>query len=204
MYRRKIAEIAKKENISQAKAAEQYGRQIDLAEGASGGRKALFFLLCLAVPVLISIIIFFMLVSVGQENAVHAAHTEENFLSKISVDGAWVYIMSALVSLFVCIPVSEAMRQISDRFFSGTSQIKTVPSLKLKQIPDDAKTIVIITTLLFGEKGDRKIFDALERYSLGNRGKNICFGILGDSRRKGNDYFKRARALRTRRIGSRL
>ena len=180
MYRRKIAEIAKKENISQAKAAEQYGRQIDLAEGASGGRKALFFLLCLAVPVLISIIIFFVLVSVGQENAVHAAHTEENFLSKISVDGAWVYIMSALVSLFVCIPVSEAMRQISDRFFSGTSQIKTVPSLKLKQIPNDAKTIVIITTLLFGEKGDRKIFDALERYSLGNRGKNICFGILGD------------------------
>lgn len=26
----------------------------------------------------------------------------------------------------------------------------------------------------------RKIFDALERYSLGNRGKNICFGVLGD------------------------
>ena len=88
--------------------------------------------------------------------------------------------MAAFASLFVCIPVSEAMRQISDRFFSGTSLLKSVPSLKLKQIPDDAKTIVIITTLLFGEKGDRKIFDALERYSLGNRGKNICFGVLGD------------------------
>ena len=55
-----------------------------------------------------------------------------------------------------------------------------LPKLEITQIPDDKKTLVCITTLLFGEGKDDSLFDRLENYYNCNKDKNINFSILGD------------------------
>ena len=53
-----------------------------------------------------------------------------------------------------------------------------IPKLKLEQIPKEAKTLVVIPTLL--TKEDPALFERIEGFYLANKDDNILFGLLFD------------------------
>ncbi len=89
-------------------------------------------------------------------------------------------------AIFCILPITEFSKYIVDFIFRFYIPAISSFKLKLNTVPSDAKTLVVITTLLFGEKHDSDIFDRLERYYLANRSAclngNVGFGVLGDLR----------------------
>ncbi|PKM62372.1 MAG: hypothetical protein CVU97_05645, partial [Firmicutes bacterium HGW-Firmicutes-21] len=97
----------------------------------------------------------------------------------------FVFVCLSLVSVrywtvLLLLPIYDASLSLADfitsLFIKGTKTAK----LELDTIPDNAKTLVVITSLLFGAEKDKHLFDNLERYYLLNKDPNIYFGILGD------------------------
>lgn len=78
------------------------------------------------------------------------------------------------------LPIFETAISLSDFVTSHTLKEIQIPRIKLEKVPDDAKTLVVITSLLFGSNKDKKLFDSIERFYLINRDENVFFGILGD------------------------
>lgn len=98
-----------------------------------------------------------------------------------------LFVISALllnenivVSIFLLLPLSELSKAICDFFIGKSLPAERLPKLKIDTIPDDAKTLVIITSLLFGEGKDDGLFERLEHFYLSNKDKNARYGILGD------------------------
>ncbi|MDD4772794.1 MAG: glucoamylase family protein [Eubacteriales bacterium] len=92
----------------------------------------------------------------------------------------------SIAASFCLLPISEFSKQLTDFIYRICIPSTNCHKLKLTSVPSHAKTLVVITTLLFGEKRDGDIFDRLERYFLANQGAclngNVGFGILGDLR----------------------
>ena len=88
--------------------------------------------------------------------------------------------IAGIASVFLVFPLWEFAKQIIDFIFSGFIKTAALPKLEIKEIPDDKKTLVCITVLLFGEGKDDSIFERLENYYNCNKDKNIKFSILGD------------------------
>lgn len=83
----------------------------------------------------------------------------------------------ALLTVF---PVWEAVKQMLDRLFAVFVTTQPLPRLKLNEIPDTAGVLVVVTTLLLGEKSDDGVFSRLEKMYLSNGMKNVYFAVLGD------------------------
>lgn len=86
-------------------------------------------------------------------------------------------------AFFLIFPMLESSKIIADRFFSKFRKADIIPKLKFDSscgIPDNCRTLTVITSLLFGGKEDEKLFARLERFYLANRDKNLVFGIMGD------------------------
>ncbi len=83
----------------------------------------------------------------------------------------------ALITVF---PVWEAVKQMLDRLFAVFVRTYPLPRLKLDEIPDTAGVLVVITTLLFGEREDDSVFSRLEKMYLSGGMKNVYFAVLGD------------------------
>ena len=82
--------------------------------------------------------------------------------------------------VFAFFPVWEATRLCVDFIFSLFVKSIPLPRKDISEILDDSPVLVVITSLLTGEKNDGGLFDRLERLYRSNGGKNIYFGILGD------------------------
>ncbi len=82
--------------------------------------------------------------------------------------------------LLAIFPVWETAKFLTDRIFSYILQAPPLPRLSVKELPEDGGVLVVITTLLGGERADSDIFERLERFYLSNGGKNVYFAILGD------------------------
>ncbi|MDD6800720.1 MAG: glucoamylase family protein [Firmicutes bacterium] len=87
--------------------------------------------------------------------------------------------ISPVLSLLCFVPLTEFTKQICDRTASKIIISDPPARINLENIPDGAKTLVVITTLLKSEK-DTDIFNRLEEYYCANRDKNVRFGILAD------------------------
>ncbi len=103
----------------------------------------------------------------------------------ISLTGITLITMILLVlisplCIFALLPVWEAVKQLTDFVFSRAVKSFPLARMELTEIPDDSPVLVVITSLLLGEKNDAELFDRLERIYLSNGGKNVYFGILGD------------------------
>ena len=83
-------------------------------------------------------------------------------------------------ALLVLFPLWEAVKQGLDALFARFFRSHPLPKLDLEEIPEEDGVLVVITTLLTGEKADAKLFDRLEKIYFANSGKNIYFGVLGD------------------------
>ena len=85
-----------------------------------------------------------------------------------------------LIPIFLLLPLSELSKSICDFIIGKFVPAERLPKLKINSVPDNAKTLVIITSLLLGEGKDDGLFERLEHFYLSNQDENLRFGILGD------------------------
>jgi cellobiose phosphorylase len=84
-------------------------------------------------------------------------------------------------SLVLAIPLSEISIQLTNWILMHIFKPVMLPKIELKGgIPDNAKTFVVISSLLLDEKKARELVENLEVYYHANREKNLYFGLLGD------------------------
>ena len=80
----------------------------------------------------------------------------------------------------VLFPVWESVKLFLDFVFSKFVKVPPVLKMDIRKVPDNAKTLCVITTLLCSEKHDKLIFDKLERIFHACGGENVYFGVLCD------------------------
>ncbi len=86
--------------------------------------------------------------------------------------------VNPFVFVLILFPVSEAVKFIADRIASRMLPLSAIPRLKLESIPDNAKTLTLITSLISDK--DDTVFRQLEEIYLLSRDKNAFFGLLLD------------------------
>ena len=86
--------------------------------------------------------------------------------------------------LILLIPVNQIIIQIVNQFLTRVVPTKIIPKLDftLKGIPEDAKTMVVIPTIISDTKKIKEMFDTLESFYLVNKTENLYFSLLGDAR----------------------
>ncbi|MCL2773333.1 MAG: hypothetical protein FWD71_08270 [Oscillospiraceae bacterium] len=95
------------------------------------------------------------------------------------------YKFAGFMFLLLILPLWEFAKQMTDFIFARISESTPLPKIEITNVPDDKKTLVCVTTLLFGEGKDDLLFDRLETFYQCNRDKNINFSILGDLKDSG-------------------
>ena len=85
-----------------------------------------------------------------------------------------------LIPILLLFPLSEFSKAVCDFFIGKIIPAERLPKLKIDDVSDNAKTLVIITSLLFGEGKDDELLEKLEHFYLSNKDKNVRYGILGD------------------------
>ncbi|MBQ7982734.1 MAG: hypothetical protein IJ302_04140, partial [Clostridia bacterium] len=93
--------------------------------------------------------------------------------------GMWVAIVSACI---LYLPFYALCRELADTAAARFGRRFGLPVLRyrLEQLPEDGKTLVVVTALLRGGAHDRALIRNLERFFLRCRDENLCIGLLGD------------------------
>ena len=83
--------------------------------------------------------------------------------------------------LLAIIPASELAITFVNRMVNGILSPNFVPKMDLKNgIPEKARTVVVVPTLLTDKQTIAELFGNLEVYHLANRDKELFFALLGD------------------------
>ncbi len=89
--------------------------------------------------------------------------------------------MLFISALILLVPFSEISIQLVNWILMHIFRPVILPKIELKEgIPEDAKTMIVISSLLPDEKRTKELIDNLEVYYHANREKNLYFGLLGD------------------------
>ncbi len=114
------------------------------------------------------------------------SHAKEGKLFFLSLYGISFLVTASL--FFVGIPlfflpflgfgVFEVVKTLGETILRRFLSSHPIPKLKLEEIPDSAKTLVVVPTLL--TKEDSAPFEKLERFYLSNKDDNLLFGLLFD------------------------
>lgn len=92
---------------------------------------------------------------------------------------------NCLLAVLLYLPLFEILRPIIDCIFLKITPVTYMPRLDFKEgVPEEGKTLVVISALLTEVSDVRKFCDKLERFYYSNGGKNIAFGILADFKDK--------------------
>ncbi len=90
----------------------------------------------------------------------------------------WEVCIALLVTI---LPLSDVAINIANWFVTHTVQPDFLPKLELREgIPDTAKTLVVIPTLLSNKNRVVQLVGNLEEYYLANRERNLYFALAGD------------------------
>lgn len=81
---------------------------------------------------------------------------------------------------FTLLPMSEGAKQLTDYVFSHLVRTVPIPKKKLKKLPDGAKTLTVITSLLTGKEGDLELCGKIRDCAFANKDGNAYFGLLCD------------------------
>src|SRR5512133_253306 len=85
------------------------------------------------------------------------------------------------VALLLLVPASEGAIAVVQRLAARFAPPRRLPRLDLSAgIPEDARTLVVVPTLLTGVEGVERQLEHLEVLALGNLDPRIHFAILGD------------------------
>ena len=99
-----------------------------------------------------------------------------------------VFVLLLLVSLYfigwlsilLLIPFGVASSSIADQIISFVIPAYRAPRLNLNKIPENAKTLVTVASLMTGSKGDERVFESLSRFRYMNPDDNVYFCLLAD------------------------
>lgn len=103
-----------------------------------------------------------------------------------------IYVFSILITflltkflkgyaLLLYVPIQNAVTQIIQYYLSKTRKTRLIPKLNYEDgIPDDAKTMCIIPTILKDAKDVEDTASKMEVYYLANKSENLFFTLLGD------------------------
>ncbi len=81
---------------------------------------------------------------------------------------------------FVLLPMSEGAKQLTDYIFSHLVKAAPIPKKKLTKLPDNAKTLTVITSLLTGKESDLELPIKIRNCAYANKDSNAVFGLLCD------------------------
>ena len=161
-YRRRLSEIAAENNWDEIETAEKiYGKALGAAARGAHEKQT----------------------HIGYYLLKKRTPKKSYFAITLALLAVFVFLASRLAGaafIFLILPLWELAKQITDFAFARFIETMPLPKLDLKNIPGDKKTLVCITTLLFGEGKDDGLFIRLENYYNANKDKNINFAILGD------------------------
>jgi cellobiose phosphorylase len=88
---------------------------------------------------------------------------------------------TVLLTLLLLMPLNDAATTLVNWLLTHTLQPDFLPKMELKEgIPEDAKTLVVIPTLLTNSKRVIELVKNLEEYYLSNREQNLYFCLAGD------------------------
>ncbi|MBP5245684.1 MAG: hypothetical protein J6036_04440 [Clostridia bacterium] len=158
-YRSRISKIARKEKISETKAA-----RIILEKAKNGATEKER--------------------HIGYYLYPHkSSFTKALYFIVITAFSAGVCASAGMVNPYAALaffPVWACVKALTDKIYSSFCDTPPFPKLELERLPDMDGVIVVITTLLFGDKSDDEIFLKLENLYLSNGMENAYFAILGD------------------------
>lgn len=99
------------------------------------------------------------------------------FLSKYFINVRW------LGFLILLIPVSQLFVQILNYILTRVVKPQSLPKLDYsKGIPEEARTMVVIPTIVSTETKIKEMFDVLETFYIINKSNNLYFTLLGDTK----------------------
>ncbi len=169
-YRQRLSRLAKKAGLPEDEAAE---RILALCKKASGERERH-----------VGAYLYDMPMGKKPLNAAGAAYfmgmaliTALLSAAGSNLSGVW------WIGLLLMLPASDMAKNICDWAAAKLVRPRPIPRLELKGgIPDEGRTLCVISTLLTDLKSVAELSKKLEYFSLSNRdsGKNLRFGILGD------------------------
>lgn len=84
------------------------------------------------------------------------------------------------ITLLLVLPFFVTATSVADQLIPLSARSYRAPRLELTTIPDHAKTLVTVATLMNGGEGDFRVFDSLLRFRYMNPDKNIYFCVLAD------------------------
>lgn len=90
---------------------------------------------------------------------------------------------SVLAAVLLLFPIGELVKTLLDTLLLHLGTPTHVPRLELKDgIPDEGRTLCVISALLTSERQAKKLAEQLEEYHLANRdcGRNLQFALLLD------------------------
>lgn len=80
------------------------------------------------------------------------------------------------------LPMWEVFRPLIERIFLYKAPKRILPQTEIDSIPDNAKTAVVVSTLLPNAENSRVLYDKLKQHYRTSGEKNVCFVILADMR----------------------
>jgi cyclic beta-1,2-glucan synthetase len=100
----------------------------------------------------------------------------------VAAQYGWRGPLLLLVALLGVVPASELTIQILQRIIANLIPPRRLPRLELREVPAEARTMVIVPTILGSVEGARELVAHLEVQALGNVDPHIHFAILTDLR----------------------
>ena len=84
------------------------------------------------------------------------------------------------MALLSFIPYKYILGRYFSRLLLKHNPPRMIPRIRVDEIPDEARTLVVVPTLLTDQKDTLAQLARLEEYSLANRGDNLLFALFGD------------------------
>ena len=163
LYRKQLLKVSKKMKLSEVECLEKLFEQTDRDDYHIGfqlfkrSSKTPNVILYLTIVGLLSFVTSFI-------------------ISKYFISIRW------LGFLVLIIPVSQLFVQIINHLLTKFVKPNVLPKFDFtkKGIPEDAKTMVVIPTIVANEAKIKEMFDVLETFYIINKSDNLYFTLLGD------------------------
>lgn len=163
-YRKRIVELSKKEHLNEFKFVEKY-----FDKDKHIGYK-LFKEKDSTLKLIIYVLVILLITSLC---AYFLAH---HFTKHVIV---------SFILLFI--PISQLIIQILNEILNSNVKIKYIPKLDYsKGIPEEARTMVVIPTIVSSTEKIKEMFDTLETFYIINKSDNLYFTLLGDAKSSSN------------------
>jgi len=168
-YRRQISRLSEKTGIEEHKIAQSL---VELAKGGEGKRKHVGY--------------YIYERPLGNPRRKNSGGLYIGAIALLSLFLALLMgfvLESPIIAVILLFPISEIVKNVTDFLVIKFTRPRHVPKLELKEgVPEEGRTICVISALLSSVKACPQYASLLEEYRLSNRdsGPNLIFGVLAD------------------------